>query len=84
MIAALKIYRRNRWREGEREEREAGSDFANVEKAGKVLFVRCFGEHCAEGSRRERRRRKWKSTREMKKKSSTGCAVAKGCFMCQK
>ena len=66
-------------------EREAGSDFANVEKAGKVLFVRCFGEHCAEGSRRERgrRRRKWKSTREMKKKSSTGCSP-KGCFTCQK
>ena len=66
-------------------ERETGSDFANVEKAGKVLLVRCFGEHCAEGSGMERRRRrKWKSTREMKKKSSTGCSVAKGCFMCQK
>ena len=38
-----------------------------------------FGEHCAEGSRRERRR-KWKSTREMKKKSNTNRVFVKKMF----
>ena len=75
MIAALKIYRR------ERREREGGSDFANVEKAGWIVLVGYFGEHwCGADCGAGRRRRKWKSTREMKKKSNTDRVFVKKMF----